>query len=71
MANPLSDIVGFGSNSLPVDGFVSAQTISVQVGGQGPDYLLNMTILHGAAKGGGVFSSFSNPVYWTQYPTTP
>ena len=69
--NPFSDIVGFGPDSPPVDAFVSAQAISVQIGGEGPNYLLNTTILHGAAMGGGMFASFSNPAYWTQYGTTP
>ena len=65
--NPLSDNVGFPSNVRPIDAFISAQAISVQIAGQGPDYLLNMTILHGAAMGNGIFSSFSNPIYWTKY----
>jgi RHS repeat-associated protein len=62
--NPFSDIVGFASDGPPVEAFVTAQRVSVQVGDGGPDYLLpGVTILHGAAKGGGMFSSFATVNY--------
>jgi RHS repeat-associated protein len=66
-----TDHLGFGPGSPPNDAFMSAQAVSVQIGGEGPIYLLNQTNLIGASMGNGIFTSFSKPFYGTQYPFTP
>src|SRR5437899_8220933 len=68
-----SDKVGWNGpiESAPNLAFVAAQTVSVQIGGQGPDYLLNVIILHGASVGNGIFSAFSNATFGTLYSFKP
>ena len=62
------DFLGFPPD-YTTSAFLSVVTLSVQVEDGGPDYLLNMTIVHGAWINNvtGSFGSFANPTYGTQY----